>query len=191
MDRERILRKYSHGFILEVGCAQKRFCSKSVGIDTKRNQTHSVDIVADAHYMPFKDLSFETVLAGEVIEHFENPQLFMSEARRITRDGGRLIITTPNPWCITYVLGEYLGVWQTPSDKEYHKFIWDLKMMKRWLKNEGWKIEVSGYVGPSNNILLNILRKVFPKMHIHIFVVATKQRAATNLEVEKEVCSQL
>jgi len=72
------------------------------------------------------------------------------------------------------VFGEYSGKLQTPSDKEYHKFIWDLKIMKRWLKNEGWKIEASGHVGPSHNILLKILRKVFPKMHIHIFVVATK-----------------
>lgn len=184
MEREQIFRKYSYGLILEVGCAQKRFCSKSVGIDIKRSQLHDRDIVADAQHMPFKDSSFETIFAGEVIEHLENPQLFISEAKRITKNGGRLILTTPNPWCITYVLGEYLGVWRTPSDKEYHKFIWDLKIMKRWLKDEGWKIEASGYCGPSHNVLLKILRKVFPKMHIHIFLVAIKN-LAKELNIKK------
>lgn len=175
MEREQIFRKYAYGLILEVGCAQQRFSLKSIGIDIERKPLNRVDIVADAHCLPFRDSCFDTIFAGEVIEHLENPKLFISGAKRSIKDNGLFILTTPNPWCITYVLGEYTGMWRTPSDKEYHKFLWDLKTMKRWLRNEGWKIEASGYVGLSQNIILNVLRRVLPKMHIHIFVVARRK----------------
>lgn len=44
----------------------------------------------------FKNKEFNIVYAGELIEHLYNPDLFLSEANRILKDKGVLIITTPN-----------------------------------------------------------------------------------------------
>jgi SAM-dependent methyltransferase len=46
--------------------------------------------------LPFDDDSFDVVVCQEGIEHLENLPRFFAESRRILRDGGRLIVTTPN-----------------------------------------------------------------------------------------------
>lgn len=38
---------------------------------------------------------FDVVFSGEVIEHLEEPQLVFSDAARVLRKGGKLVITTP------------------------------------------------------------------------------------------------
>jgi SAM-dependent methyltransferase len=45
---------------------------------------------------PFGSEEFDVVVATEVIEHLENPWLFIRELHRITRPGGVVVVTTPN-----------------------------------------------------------------------------------------------
>jgi len=46
--------------------------------------------------LPFGDESFDAVVCSEVLEHLENPYHLARECARILRDGGTLVITTPN-----------------------------------------------------------------------------------------------
>jgi len=39
---------------------------------------------------------FDLIVAGEVIEHVRNPGLFIESSGGLLRDGGRLVLTTPN-----------------------------------------------------------------------------------------------
>jgi SAM-dependent methyltransferase len=41
---------------------------------------------------------FDTIVAGELIEHLDNPGLFLTAVRRHLKPGGKLILTTPNPF---------------------------------------------------------------------------------------------
>ena len=41
---------------------------------------------------------FDVVVAGEIIEHVANQQALIVNARRMLRPGGRLVVTTPNPY---------------------------------------------------------------------------------------------
>ena len=50
----------------------------------------------DAQSMPFKEASFDSIVAGELIEHLDRPWDFLEEAYRVLRPGGHLLITTPN-----------------------------------------------------------------------------------------------
>jgi SAM-dependent methyltransferase len=48
--------------------------------------------------LPFADQSFDLVLCDWVIEHIEDPELFVSEIKRILRVGGWFCARTPNRW---------------------------------------------------------------------------------------------
>jgi len=41
--------------------------------------------------------SFDTVLAGEIVEHLDDPYRFLRDCRALLAPGGRLVLSTPNP----------------------------------------------------------------------------------------------
>jgi ubiquinone/menaquinone biosynthesis C-methylase UbiE len=53
-----------------------------------------VHVEADAP-LPLPDSEFDLVLAADVLEHVRDVQLFLSEARRVLRPGGCLVVSTP------------------------------------------------------------------------------------------------
>ena len=46
--------------------------------------------------IPFEENFFDCVIAQEIIEHLENPWLFMRKIKRVLKLNGNLILTTPN-----------------------------------------------------------------------------------------------
>lgn len=53
-------------------------------------------VKADATQMPFTDKAFDSVLAGELLEHIKEPHFFIQEVRRVLKEKGLMILTTPN-----------------------------------------------------------------------------------------------
>jgi ubiquinone/menaquinone biosynthesis C-methylase UbiE len=51
---------------------------------------------------PFKDNAFDVVIASELLEHLNDPAGFFSECHRILKEGGTLVLTTPNSDNLTY-----------------------------------------------------------------------------------------
>jgi SAM-dependent methyltransferase len=51
---------------------------------------------ATDEHVPFDDASFDRVVAIDVHEHVDDPQVVTAELTRILKPGGQLIITTPN-----------------------------------------------------------------------------------------------
>lgn len=47
---------------------------------------------------------FDTIVAGELIEHLSNPGMFLRCAREHLADGGRVVLTTPYPFSLLYTL---------------------------------------------------------------------------------------
>jgi len=45
----------------------------------------------------FKKNEFDAITAGEIIEHLENPNLFLQGAYKTLKKGGVLVLSTPNP----------------------------------------------------------------------------------------------
>lgn len=68
---------------------------------------HQIFIHADGSKLPFKDKEFDYVICNQVLEHVDNPQLFIAELCRVAKRG---YIETPS------LIGEYL------FPKESHKW---------------------------------------------------------------------
>jgi ubiquinone/menaquinone biosynthesis C-methylase UbiE len=100
--------------ILDVGCGEGYFLkciekwfpnAEIYGLDIDDNKLYlasgrlnSAKLKKyDAHKLPFPDDSFDIVSAIQILEHLETPELLLREANRILRNGGILIIATPNP----------------------------------------------------------------------------------------------
>jgi SAM-dependent methyltransferase len=55
----------------------------------------AVDVWGDAHGLPFREGSFDTVLCLEMLEHVPDPDRCLQQIVRVLRPGGRLLLTVP------------------------------------------------------------------------------------------------
>lgn len=111
------LYKSSNAKLLDLGCgtgltlgilAQK--FPKSFGCDIDREAIEATRkvlkkvgveiplLVYDGRKLPFKGNEFDVVTSIEVIEHVEDPKLFLKEVSRVLKEDGILHITTANKW---------------------------------------------------------------------------------------------
>lgn len=62
-------------------------------------------LAGDAYRLPFKNSFFDIVICGEVLEHLEHPETCLREIKRILKDDGTVLISTPNGSNPVTVLG--------------------------------------------------------------------------------------
>jgi len=93
---------------------------------------------ADLNAIPFALRSFDLVVSFQVIEHLEDPTVYLSAISRTLRSDGEALITTPN------VLSS-LGV------NPYHVHEYRADELQRTLEGWFWEVEVLG-VGASEPV---------------------------------------
>lgn len=81
---------------------------------------------------------FDTILAGEIIEHLESPIEFIRYCKKLLKKGGRLIITTPNAIGIQYIKNPGWCVYY--KDYRGHTQAFTINMLKRILEDENFTI---------------------------------------------------
>lgn len=82
-------------YTLDIGCADSPYSSffpNRVGFDILPGR--GVDVVGDAHALPFESHTFEQVLCTEVLEHMHTPSQAIAEMHRVLKPGGKIILTT-------------------------------------------------------------------------------------------------
>ena len=94
-------RVFANGTVLDIGCAARQaeqYCrGVYIGFDCRTvDRGRKPDVLGDAHLLPFKCKSFNTVLAFDVIEHLARGDLFVSECTRALEPNGKMLVTTSN-----------------------------------------------------------------------------------------------
>lgn len=95
------IRALTSGRTVDVGCGEGRFLSKGiVGLDlddarlrTARSRSRLL-VRGDAHALPFRDGSFETVYANRVLNDAGRIEDVLAEIGRVLRPDGRLLVFT-------------------------------------------------------------------------------------------------
>ena len=84
------------GRVLDVGSLDITGCVRDLfddytGLDMKAGK--NVDVIADAHDLPFGDESFDVVCCLEMLEHASDFFMTLAEIDRVLRPGGYLLLT--------------------------------------------------------------------------------------------------
>ncbi|MBI3601165.1 MAG: class I SAM-dependent methyltransferase [Nitrospinae bacterium] len=95
-----------YGKTLDIGCGGKPYkniCNSSeyigLEIDSPENRKNKeADYFYYGKKFPFQDGEFDSVITSQVLEHIFNPDDFLSEANRVLKDGGILLISIPFVW---------------------------------------------------------------------------------------------
>lgn len=97
------------GRTLEVGGGSGNLKSYAANVITSDIQPmHWLDVVADAHRLPFAAGSFDNIVLFDVLHHLERPRLFLLEAERILCPGGRLVVVEPAITPLSWLLYKLL-----------------------------------------------------------------------------------
>lgn len=96
------------GRLLDCGCGEghllETLCGKKYGLDyssnaLKRAKERNPDatiLKGDLTDLPFDDEFFDVVTCSQVLEHIPEHKTAISEIKRVTKVGGKIIISIPN-----------------------------------------------------------------------------------------------
>ncbi|MEK9183901.1 MAG: class I SAM-dependent methyltransferase [Patescibacteria group bacterium] len=80
------------GQVAEIGSGSRRLHPDIINVDI--HPWEEVDVLADAHDLPFKDGSLDGVVSAWVLEHLKNPLQAVGEMKRVLKSGGYLYLAT-------------------------------------------------------------------------------------------------
>lgn len=81
---------------------------KSKEAAKRHEKPDDVFVVGDLRDMPYPDGMFDLIVSWGVIEHFADPLIALQEFYRVLKDGGRVLVTTPNLYCFHGLIGRHV-----------------------------------------------------------------------------------
>lgn len=166
----------TEGSILDVGCGKawvaELCCPKNykvVSMDisltnvakalTKYPFANHSAVVADVFNLPFKENSFDYIIASEIIEHVVDPAKFVENLMKVLKPGGLLLITTPYKEKLEHSLCVHCNN-LTPRHAHIHSF--DEKRLENLYKGSGLKSFEYNTFG--NKVLIHLRTHVLLRM---------------------------
>jgi SAM-dependent methyltransferase len=84
------------GTVLDLGAGLRPFADllpgRTIALDHRARP--DIDLIGDAHRLPFGDETIDAIVCTEVFEHLVDPPAAARELIRILKPGGRLVLTT-------------------------------------------------------------------------------------------------
>jgi len=144
--------------VLDVGCLgdysnKGRFWvhdflrknSDCVGIDLNKKALEKLKkigeakeiILGNAETHTFKN-KFDVIFAGELIEHLDNPGIFLKNMKKHLKKRGILILTTPNTYSLFWTLRALIKRDTNPPVNLEHVSFFTPQLLETLLKNNNW-----------------------------------------------------
>jgi dolichol-phosphate mannosyltransferase len=164
-ERHRIIMSFieKDGEILDIGCGSSRIIQElpgAVGLDILLKKLRYLRgrgirlAKADISSLPFKSKSFSLVICSQVIEHVPPAPEIYSEISRVLKDGGALVIGTPDYGRVSWRVIEYFYHKILPGAyAEQHITHYTSESLEKALRDNGFEILESRYVGGSELII--------------------------------------
>lgn len=164
------LSKKGIGTILDAGCGEgftlsfikdEKIGSKHVGVDfldraveIGRRLHPDLEIKQGSIYaLPYKDNSFDMVMATEVLEHLEDPRKGLKELKRVSRQ--YILLSVPNePFFILSNLLRGKNLSRLGNDIEHIQH-WSFLGFEKFVKSEGLRIVSVKHPFPWTLLLLD------------------------------------
>lgn len=95
---KRLMNVASNCFGIDINPEVVEFVQKELNVEN----VYCLDVINDSLPEKIKNLKFDYLILGEVLEHIDNPVEFLSSIRRIfVGIASKIIITVPNAWDLT------------------------------------------------------------------------------------------
>lgn len=118
---------------------------------------------------------FDTLVAGDLIEHLDNPGLFLKNCKYHMNKNSILILNTPNAFSINRLLMGLIRGGRLPQFEE-HTFLFTEQLLKELLTRHNFKIKEVHYfnhkTGTLKNYIIRILSKISKQFSENILIVA-------------------
>lgn len=170
-----IVLKYAGMRILDVGCSSGAYVRllrnkghEAYGFDLLpdkkwQDEYRSIFQIGDIYCLPYKDDSFDTVIAFEVLEHIENVNLTLKELHRVCKKN--IIISVPN--CFQPKVFQASGLAYHHWIDRTHKQFFNENMFKNVLNKNGSSMQKIKYINPIIPEILVLLSWYFPTKSTH------------------------
>jgi len=180
---------------LEIGCATGEFChvvsqigASVVGIDLSefaivqaKEKYADIDFRSGGIEILGNDEQFDVIFAFELIEHVLSPKLFLKNAKQHLKEGGFLVLATPN-----YECGKKAGIekWIGFSMSFEHLYFFTPEILNYYAQEQGLSV-VKCLTGGGNGVVATtsksqkvkqFLRYLIEKANLLNFVKAARNK---------------
>jgi 2-polyprenyl-3-methyl-5-hydroxy-6-metoxy-1,4-benzoquinol methylase len=146
-------------------------------------------VVADVQDLPFEDGAFDLVISLDTLEHVPRPSVGLAELVRVTRPGGRLVITTPNylslmglcralVWFPARLVGKRYGEMGQPLNKPIMAFRRVRRLRKLGCRVDAFEgtLHLLSIPGFTTRVVRILERPSLQRFAYHSCTVATRLR---------------
>jgi len=158
--------KGARGSILDIGCGSSRIFQAmsggalDVGLDIQLKKLRYLRkqgkplVTGDIKALPFRDAAFETVVCSQVIEHIPIDARIFSELARVTREGGLLVLGTPDYGRLSWVVIEWFyGKLMPNAYADEHISHYDREGLVKIMQEAGFEVLGHSYVAGSELVV--------------------------------------